>query len=184
MSPSPRDSHEEPTRMSSSDDIEKTSTSFQHGDPISEEMAETCVTPRPLTPRPVSTRIKAPPPRRYILAVATETGPRMLAMVEQKMTVGRLEDNGLCLQHGSVSRRHAVFELTKQGVSVADLGSQNGTSVNGEPTKGHVFLKPGDIVRVGYVALFYFGFMSPDDPPQVELVQQPLTLTPLAPSPG
>jgi hypothetical protein len=134
-----------------------------------------------ITPRPSRERIKAPAPRRYMLAIASDSGPRMLAFADHRLSVGRLEDNALCLKHGSVSRRHATFELTKRGLSVTDLGSQNGTSVNGEPTTGQAFLKPGDIVRVGYVAIFYFGFVSPDDPPQIEVVSQSVALVPRVP---
>jgi hypothetical protein len=131
------------------------------------------------TPRPK--RIKSPEPKRYMLAISTEDGPRLLALRDEKLTIGRLDDNQLSLQHGSVSRHHAILELTKRGVSISDLGSQNGTTVNGMVASHQVFLKPGDVIRVGYVALFYFGFMSPDDPPRIEIIDEALTITPLAP---
>ncbi len=134
------------------------------------------------TPKPK--RIRSPEPRRYMLAVATEDGPRMLALRDEKLGIGRLEDNQLCLQHGSVSRHHALLELTRQGLSISDMGSQNGTTVNGTAVGHQVFLKPGDVIRVGYVALFYFGFMSPHDPPQIEVIDGPLAISPLAPDPS
>jgi hypothetical protein len=178
MSPSPSDFPEQPTEIPTEHDgVElQTAVSLTPTEFRAAEIEETAI-----TPRPSRERIKAPAPRRYLLALSTDGGPRMLAYADQRLSVGRLEDNALCLQHGSVSRRHAIFELSKRGLSVTDLGSQNGTSVNGEPAVEQVYLKPGDIIRVGYVAIFYFGFVSPDDPPQIEVVNQSIALVPRVP---
>jgi hypothetical protein len=48
-----------------------------------------------------------------------------------------------------VSRRHAVFRVTREGVEVRDLGSRNGVLVNGARIEGPSLLKDGDQVRVG-----------------------------------
>ncbi|HYO70835.1 MAG TPA: FHA domain-containing protein [Archangium sp.] len=48
-----------------------------------------------------------------------------------------------------VSRRHARFFVQEGQLLLADLGSRNGTSVNGERVSGEVLLHPGDRVQVG-----------------------------------
>jgi pSer/pThr/pTyr-binding forkhead associated (FHA) protein len=177
MSPLSKDFPDKPVEVAPKNIGElKTITSLT---PTQAEALEVDKTLAMETPRPK--RIKSPEPRRYMLVIATEDGPRMLALRDEKLSIGRLEDNQLCLQHGSVSRHHALLELTKRGLSISDMGSQNGTTVNGLAVGNQVYLKPGDVIRVGYVALFYFGFMSPDDPPQIEVIDGPLALSPLAP---
>jgi FHA domain len=63
--------------------------------------------------------------------------------------VGRTAGCHLVLGDALVSRRHAVFRVTRDGVEVRDLGSRNGVLVNGARIDGPSLLKDGDQVRVG-----------------------------------
>jgi uncharacterized OB-fold protein len=63
--------------------------------------------------------------------------------------VGRTAGCHLVLGDALVSRRHAVFRVTRDGVEVRDLGSRNGVLVNGARIEGPSVLKDGDQVRVG-----------------------------------
>ncbi|MCO6439735.1 MAG: FHA domain-containing protein, partial [Nitrococcus mobilis] len=45
--------------------------------------------------------------------------------------VGRSDACGIVVKHNSVSRLHAALRLTSDGLQVEDLGSRNGTAVNG-----------------------------------------------------
>ena len=54
---------------------------------------------------------------------------------------------------GYVSGRHARFSLMGQNLFVEDLGSTNGTAVNGQVIGEPVALKNGDVVNVGDVAI-------------------------------
>ncbi len=63
-------------------------------------------------------------------------------------TVGR-EDCDVILDDEGVSRRHAVIRLTDSGLVIEDLGSSNGTFVNGERIEKARSLSPGDEVRLG-----------------------------------
>lgn len=69
---------------------------------------------------------------------------------EEKVTVGRLADNTLQIDDASVSSRHAEITLEREKYHLHDLGSTNGTFVNGEQVTDAV-LKHGDEVRFGRV---------------------------------
>ncbi|MBI2894866.1 MAG: sigma 54-interacting transcriptional regulator [Deltaproteobacteria bacterium] len=70
-----------------------------------------------------------------------------------EVVAGRAEDASLSLASASVSRRHARFEARGDGTWVSDLGSHNGTLINGKRIEGEVRLQDGDIVCLGEVTL-------------------------------
>jgi hypothetical protein len=65
-----------------------------------------------------------------------------------RLLVGRGPDCHLRLDHASISRKQA--ELYRQGpiYAIRDLGSTNGTHLNGRRTE-HAAISPGDVLRVG-----------------------------------
>ena len=65
--------------------------------------------------------------------------------------IGRETDNGIQLLGGRVSRYHARLELRQQDWYILDLGSTNGTKVNGKSISGSVRLQHGDVVAVGEI---------------------------------
>ena len=71
--------------------------------------------------------------------------------------VGRVQDgNDIPVQDDSISREHARFTRSGRGYVLRDLGSANGTSVNGE----RILEKPvqtGDLVRFGTIEFEYYG---------------------------
>jgi pSer/pThr/pTyr-binding forkhead associated (FHA) protein len=70
---------------------------------------------------------------------------------QEQLTIGRQSGkNHLVIGHDGVSRQHAVITYTNEGPLLTDLGSTNGTRVNGEavPAEG-VILKPGDKIKLG-----------------------------------
>lgn len=72
---------------------------------------------------------------------------------DDEVLVGRDESGGLVLTDASVSRRHARLTCDGNGeIAVTDLGSTNGTAVNGLPVE-RATLKPGDHVEFGTVSL-------------------------------
>ena len=66
--------------------------------------------------------------------------------------IGRTPDNALVLDDGSVSRRHASLTHGDEGWTLRDLGSTNGTFVNGVRVR-EALLRDGDRLRVGGVIL-------------------------------
>ena len=70
------------------------------------------------------------------------------------LVVGRDEGLELKLQHeDGASRRHCQISAEGGALHVEDLGSSNGTKVNGKKIDRRVALKPGDVVGVGKVRL-------------------------------
>lgn len=63
--------------------------------------------------------------------------------------VGRADENDIVLSGDLVSRKHARFHVTASGLAFEDLGSRNGSRLNGEKVSGTVPMKPGDVVAVG-----------------------------------
>lgn len=63
--------------------------------------------------------------------------------------VGRSSTCNLALDDGLVSRRHALLKVTKEALTVEDLGSRNGVSVNGEVIEGRKKLKHLDRITIG-----------------------------------
>jgi hypothetical protein len=77
---------------------------------------------------------------------------------DSPLVVGRDVGLGLSLaSESSVSRRHAEVAKGPGGVVVRDLGSTNGTYVNGAKLQGETVLRPGDELRFGAVAFRYEG---------------------------
>jgi pSer/pThr/pTyr-binding forkhead associated (FHA) protein len=69
------------------------------------------------------------------------------------ITVGREVGNGIVLdQDSTVSRRHAQFLKQGDTVFVEDLGSTNGTFVNGVRISAPTPVRPGDTVQFGACA--------------------------------
>lgn len=71
-----------------------------------------------------------------------------------RMLVGRLGNCDICLQDKNTSREHAAFVKDDGGWAIEDLGSTNGTLVNGRRVD-RLALRDGDVVVVGITELVY-----------------------------
>jgi pSer/pThr/pTyr-binding forkhead associated (FHA) protein len=77
-----------------------------------------------------------------------------LNLIEGSYTVGRARENNFVLKDIAASRKHVRIEVRGDSVSVADLGSGNGTKVNGENID-RVVLKTGDELEIGNSVLVF-----------------------------
>src|SRR5918994_6252890 len=68
--------------------------------------------------------------------------------VDAELVLGR-EDAGLTIDDEEISRRHAVVRPGEGGIEIEDLGSTNGTFVNGSRIEGPTRLAGGDTVKLG-----------------------------------
>ena len=71
----------------------------------------------------------------------------------EKTTIGRLDDNAFPIAEGSVSSHHCEVLLRGKDVIVKDLGSTNGTFINGERVTTEAVIKSGQILRLGQMEL-------------------------------
>jgi hypothetical protein len=76
-----------------------------------------------------------------------------------RFTIGRARDCDLCLADLSVSRMHALLVRREEGWVLSDLGSHNGTRLNGWLVREPVQVRAGDRVEFGSMA-----FIIQDDP--------------------
>ncbi|MDB5173476.1 MAG: hypothetical protein JWN51_2249 [Phycisphaerales bacterium] len=70
------------------------------------------------------------------------------------VVIGRVADCDLMIEDREISRRHSRVEQTAEGWLIADLGSKNGTLVDGGRVERHV-LVDGDVVRLGNATLTF-----------------------------
>ncbi|MCP3145276.1 FHA domain-containing protein [Pyxidicoccus xibeiensis] len=73
----------------------------------------------------------------------------VVPFVRDEITIGRQEGNTIRLTERNVSRRHARLVRLNGHVVVEDLGSYNGTRINGEKIAGQSPLKEGDLIQIG-----------------------------------
>lgn len=94
-------------------------------------------------------------PAEFFLQIAEPGKPVVeLPLNDKRITVGRSEDCDLTLDSPEISRQHAVLEDSGAGYQVIDLGTSNGTFVNGEKVERQL-LRPGDRVVLGEIALSF-----------------------------
>ena len=87
-----------------------------------------------------------------------EDSPTTHEFVGHTLTIGRLGDNDVQLEEGSVSSRHAEIAVQDGAAVLRDLGSTNGTFLNGEQVTGEVPLNEADEIYFGSVRTV---FMEP-----------------------
>lgn len=89
---------------------------------------------------------------------------RLVDLLDERVSLGRVVDNQIPVEDPSISSHHAEFILQGDSYLLKDLGSTNGTFVNGE-TITEVLLKPGDELRFGSVpAVFSPGVETSNVP--------------------
>lgn len=76
-------------------------------------------------------------------------------LLDARVSVGRLEDNHISLDDGSISHHHALLTRVGDDYQVKDLSSTNGTFVNGQRVSTPTSLHHGDKIRFGIVEMQY-----------------------------
>lgn len=113
----------------------------------------------PAAPHPaaqITTVLSATPSAS--LATVTVTGiEHDVVLRGERMVVGRLADCDVALQDANSSREHAAFVSVPGGWAIEDLGSTNGTWINGAPVRQRIKLRDGDTVTVGVTELVFHG---------------------------
>jgi len=122
---------------------------------------EPVVTPQPppvTAPQPLPVAVPGTPAAPKAFRLRMESGPlaeQTFPLVAAEVVIGRDPDANISISEGTVSWRHAKLEPRGTGWSVTDLGSTNGTAVNGRVLEANREqpLEPGAEVRFGEVTM-------------------------------
>jgi predicted component of type VI protein secretion system len=79
-----------------------------------------------------------------------------IVLDKERLSIGRRPDNDVCLPYPAVSGEHAAVVNILDDSFLEDLGSTNGTLVNGKPIVKH-FLRDNDLIDIGRQRLVYFS---------------------------
>lgn len=90
-------------------------------------------------------------PTAYLALTAGER-EQLYSFVDEAV-IGRGAAADVSIPDPSISRRHALARLEGKTVVLEDLGSANGTSLNGSPVRSATRAESGDTIRIGAVDL-------------------------------
>src|SRR6188508_3719559 len=88
--------------------------------------------------------------------------PTVQWIVRDRAEVGRMRELDISLHDPSISKLHAIIEQIDGRYVVADLGSKNGTRLNGVPVDGTQHLSVGDRIEFGTVELVVGSMQGSD----------------------
>ncbi|MFZ6750016.1 FHA domain-containing protein [Undibacterium sp. Ren11W] len=94
-------------------------------------------------------------------------------LLKPRFSIGRRPENDLVLDQATISGHHAAIDRTSIGIFVLDLGSTNGTLVNGQPITKHL-LQHEDVIEVGKYRLKFQHGQNNSYEPQAALSSVPL----------
>src|SRR5687767_1036920 len=83
-----------------------------------------------------------------------------IPLTKERTTIGRKPHNDIQIDNLAVSGEHAVIVTILNDSFLEDLGSTNGTVVNGNPIKKH-FLQNNDVIELGKYKLKFIGDATP-----------------------
>jgi hypothetical protein len=117
------------------------------------------------------------------MALETEDFPLLIAqtgplngqrwIIKGDVIIGRDDSCNVVIQNRQVSRYHARFIIMPLGVQLEDLGSKNGTHINGQEVNEPIMLQDGDIIQIALAQQFIY--MSSDSTIPLELPPERLT---------
>ncbi len=112
-------------------------------------------TERTISFRGAIPRAQAEASAHLLLVLVENAPPRHVPLHVLPLTIGRTAPSELILEGGTVSRRHCRLERQGEQILLSDLGSTNGTFVNGQRVSGPVVLEDGARITIGAHSLNY-----------------------------
>jgi pSer/pThr/pTyr-binding forkhead associated (FHA) protein/pimeloyl-ACP methyl ester carboxylesterase len=101
--------------------------------------------------------------RRPKLVVTREGGSHEYALKDGRTLIGRAEDAAVVVDHPRVSRHHVEITTVAGRVKARDLGSRNGTLLNGAALNGPLRLRNGDTLDVGDARIVFKAGFTQDE---------------------
>ena len=95
--------------------------------------------------------------RAYLIVLAGSAVGEMYKLSKDETVIGRGSQADIQVIDEGISRKHAALRLEGDRVVIRDLGSTNGTFVNGEKIDSHA-LRDGDKIQVGSTTILKFTF--------------------------
>ena len=122
------------------------------------------------------------------MALETEDFPSLIAqagplngqrwILKGDVIVGRDDSCNVIIQNRQVSRYHARFVTLPHGVQLEDLGSKNGTHINGHEVVEPIILQDGDVIQIAFAQQFIY--LSSDSTLPLELPpEKPAEIVPV-----
>ena len=103
----------------------------------------------------------SPTARRPAPVVRLILGRREVSLELGEHVLGRTEETAVWIDSADVSRRHARIAVREDGATIEDLGSKNGTYVNGARVSRSHRLSDGDEIRLGSARILFRSFSPP-----------------------
>ncbi|MCB0327886.1 MAG: GGDEF domain-containing protein, partial [Bdellovibrionales bacterium] len=94
----------------------------------------------------------------FVVIAGQDIG-RKYEVEKSSLSVGRNSDCDIFVDDDDVSRTHALINIKSEGVYISDLGSTNGTLVNGEKITTHL-LQDGDRIQIGNLLVLKFNYVD------------------------
>jgi diguanylate cyclase (GGDEF)-like protein len=105
-------------------------------------------------PSKVPSRLERP----FLIVLAGNNVSEMYALSQPEVTIGRAKAATIRIDDDGISRMHAKLTSADGVVHVEDLGSSNGTLLNGEKLVAPVVLKDGDKLTLGATTILKFSY--------------------------
>lgn len=93
-----------------------------------------------------------------IVTTTSQTDPSVYPLDEVAITIGRAMTNAIVIFEPEMSREHLKLTLTGIGYTVEDMGSTNGTLLNGEILQDAVLLQDSDVIQIGTTVQMQFTY--------------------------
>ncbi len=110
----------------------------------------------------------------------SSTPPKEFELIKPEVVIGRDDGVEIVISTPAVSRRHARLMLEGDAYAIEDLGSSNGTFVNGDRLIGRRKLQHGDQIRLGQAINLMYSSPVAEEPGKTAV--RPATPVPAAPS--
>ena len=94
------------------------------------------------------------------------------------LTIGREASNPIAINDAEISRKHSQLVLQGGKYVLTDLGSTNGTFVNGQRLTGQHVLQPGEVISLGEQISLLFEAITVIDPNATMLSSKPPVVAP------
>jgi pSer/pThr/pTyr-binding forkhead associated (FHA) protein len=112
------------------------------------------------------------------------TPGKTFPMEGDNLTIGREASNAIAINDAEVSRKHAQLVFQGGKYIITDLGSTNGTFVNGQRLTGQHVLQPGEIISLGEQISLLYEVVAQVDPNATMISSAARVSVPPAPAPA